>query len=109
MGLRKDSPFYEDLMMTPGKRLDELRCQALRFIRLEEDKEVRKRSKPSNQYENPNRKAESSDPRSYKSKSYSKSNHHGVNALKDEREEEEPPKITDYCFYVHVSGLIYVM
>ena len=40
MGLRKDSPFYEDLVMTPCKRLDEVRCRALRFIMLEEDKEV---------------------------------------------------------------------
>ncbi|XP_023735311.1 uncharacterized protein LOC111883158 [Lactuca sativa] len=26
MGLRKDSPFYEDLVMTPGNRLDRVRC-----------------------------------------------------------------------------------
>ena len=25
MGLRKDSPFYEDLVMTPCKRLDDVR------------------------------------------------------------------------------------
>ncbi|KAL7609104.1 hypothetical protein Lser_V15G13261 [Lactuca serriola] len=43
IGLRKDSPFYEDLVMTPLKRLDEVRCRALRFIRLEEDKEIQKR------------------------------------------------------------------
>ncbi|XP_023771631.1 extensin-like [Lactuca sativa] len=92
MGLRKESAFYEDLMMTPFKRLDEVKCRALRFIKIEEDKEVQKKSNPSSQYENPNRKAESSAPRSYKSKHYSKPDHHKVNALEDEGEEEEPPK-----------------
>ena len=66
MGLRKDSPFYEDLVMTPCKRLDEVRCRALKLIRLEEDREIHKRSNPSDQYESPNRKAESSTQRSYK-------------------------------------------
>ncbi|KAL7586986.1 hypothetical protein Lser_V15G37217 [Lactuca serriola] len=109
MGLRKDSPFYEDLVMTPCKRLDEVRCRALRFIRFEEDREIQKRSNPSDQYENPNRKPESSTQRSYKSKPYSKPVHHRVNALKDGGEEEELPKITDYCFSVDVSGVIHVM
>ena len=81
--------------MTP---LDEVRFRALRFIRLEEDKEVQKTSNPSSQYENPNRKAESSTPRSYKLKPYSKPDHHMVNSLEDEGEEKELPKITEYCF-----------
>ncbi|XP_023743491.2 uncharacterized protein LOC111891665 [Lactuca sativa] len=109
MGLRKGSPFYEDLVMTPCKRLDEVRCRALRFIRLEEDREIQKRSNPLDQYESPNRKDESSTQRYYKSKPYSKIDHHRVNALKDEGEEEELPKITDYCFYVDVSGVIHAM
>ncbi|XP_023749791.1 uncharacterized protein LOC111898097 [Lactuca sativa] len=54
-------------------------------------------------------KVESSAPRSYKSKPYSRPDRHRVNALEDEGEEEEPPKITDYCFYVDVSGLIHAM
>ncbi|XP_023769035.1 uncharacterized protein LOC111917605 [Lactuca sativa] len=109
MGLRKDSTFYEDLVMTPCKILDEVRCRALRFIRIEEDKEVHMGSNPSSQYDNPNRKVESSTPRSYKAKPYSKPNHHRFNSLEDEVEEEEPPKITDYCFSVDVSILIYAM
>ncbi|KAL7594220.1 hypothetical protein Lser_V15G28361 [Lactuca serriola] len=109
MELRKDSPFYEDLVMTLCKRLDEFRCRALTFIRLKEDKEIQKRTNHSSQYENPNRKAESSAPRSYKSKPYSKPDHHKVNALKDEGKEERLPKITDYCFSVDISGIIHVM
>lgn len=37
MGLKKDSPFYEDLVNTLCKKLDKVRNRALRFIRLEED------------------------------------------------------------------------
>ena len=100
MGLRKDSPFYEDLVMTPCKRLDEVRCRPLMFIMLEEDREIQKRRNPSDQYENPNRKFESSTQRSYTSKPYSKLYHHRVNSLEDAGEEEELPKIDDYCFSV---------
>ena len=39
MGLKKDFPFYEDLVMTPCKRMDEVKSRTLRFIRPEEDKE----------------------------------------------------------------------
>ncbi|XP_023742597.2 uncharacterized protein LOC111890744 [Lactuca sativa] len=109
MGLKKDSSFYEDLLMTSCKRLDKVRCRALRFIGLEEDKESQKRSNPSSQYENPNKKVESLAPRSYKSNPYSKSDHHRVNALEDEGEEYELPKITDYYFPMDVSGLIHAM
>ncbi|KAL7607638.1 hypothetical protein Lser_V15G16767 [Lactuca serriola] len=56
MGLRKDSPFYEDLVVTPCKRLDEVRCRSLRFISIEEDKEVQNMSNPLSHYENSNRK-----------------------------------------------------
>ncbi|KAL7602922.1 hypothetical protein Lser_V15G16606 [Lactuca serriola] len=109
MGLRKDSPFYEDLVMTSCKGLDEVRCRALRFNRLEEDKEIQKRSNTLNQYENPNRKVESSTQRSYKLKPYSKLDHHRVNALEDGGEEEELPKIIEYCLSVDVSGVIHAM
>ncbi|XP_023737251.1 uncharacterized protein LOC111885204 [Lactuca sativa] len=109
LGLRKDSSFYEDLVMTACKRLDEVRCRALRFIGIKEDREIQNRSNPVNQYENPNRKAESSTSRSYKSKPYSKLDHHRVNALKDEGEKGKIPKITDYCFSVDISGVIHAM
>jgi len=34
MGLQKDSPFYQELVMNPCKNLDEVRNSVLRFIRL---------------------------------------------------------------------------
>ncbi|XP_023733891.1 uncharacterized protein LOC111881731 [Lactuca sativa] len=76
MGLKKDSPFYEDLVMTQCKRMDEVRSRALRFIRLEEEKEIQKRSNPPSSYDHLNRKADSLAQRSYKSKPYSKPDHH---------------------------------
>ena len=109
MGLRKDSPFYKNTVTNLCKRLDEVRCQSLRFIRLEEDKEVQNRSSSSSQFENPNRKTKSSAPRSYKSKPYSKLGPYRVNALEDEGVEGEPPDITDYCFSVDVFGLIHAI
>lgn len=56
MGLKTDSPFYKDLIMTPCRRTDEVRSTALRFIRLEEEKKIQKRSKPPSSYDHPNRK-----------------------------------------------------
>ena len=82
MGLRKDSLFYEDLVMTPCKRVDEVRSRALRFIRLEEDKEIQRKSSAPTSYDHPNRKSDySSSQRSFKAKPYSKPDHHRVNAL----------------------------
>ena len=46
IGLKKDSPFYEDIVMNPCKITDEVRTRALRFIRLKEDKEILKRINP---------------------------------------------------------------
>ena len=46
MGLKVHSPFYEDLVRTPCKRMDEVQSRALRFIKLEEDMEILKRSNP---------------------------------------------------------------
>ena len=110
MGLRKDSLFYEDLVMTPCKRLDEVRSRALRFIRLEEDKEIQRKSSAPTSYDHPNRKSDSSSSqRSFKAKPYSKPDHHRVNALGEEIEEEGFPKITDYCFSVDISGLLFAM
>ncbi|XP_023743493.1 uncharacterized protein LOC111891666 [Lactuca sativa] len=109
MGLMKDPPFYEDLVMTPCREVDEFKSRTLRFIRLEEYKKIQRKTSSLSSYQNPNRNVDSSSQRSYKSKPYSKPDHHMVNALEDERDEEEPPKITDYCFSVDVSGLIYAM
>ncbi|XP_076954024.1 uncharacterized protein LOC143628275 [Bidens hawaiensis] len=41
MGLRKDSSFYQDLVMTPCRNFEEVRNRALRFIRLEEDQRIK--------------------------------------------------------------------
>ena len=46
MGLKKYSPFYEDLLMTTYKRMEEVRSRSLWFLRLKEDKEIQKRSNP---------------------------------------------------------------
>lgn len=56
MGLKKDSPIYKDLCMTPCMKMDEVRNRALRFIRLEEDMKIQKRTNTS--YDHPNRKNE---------------------------------------------------
>ena len=96
--------------MTPCKRLDEVRSRALRFIRLEEDKEIQRKSSTPTSYDHPNRKIDSSSSqRSFKAKPYSKPDHHRVNALGEEIEEEGFPKITDYCFSVDISGLLFAM
>ena len=58
IGIKKDSLFHEDLVMTPCKKLDEVRNIALRFIRLEEYKKIQKRKNTS--YDHPNKKNDSS-------------------------------------------------
>ncbi|KAL4591274.1 hypothetical protein LXL04_004232 [Taraxacum kok-saghyz] len=47
----------------------------------------------------------SSSQRSFKTKPYSKHDHYRVNAPEEEGEDEEFPKIIDYCFSVDVSAL----
>ncbi|XP_076949747.1 uncharacterized protein LOC143622509 [Bidens hawaiensis] len=59
MGLKKDSSFYEDLVMNPCKNLDEARNRDLRFIKLEEDRRIQQRMDDSNSYNNLNRKSDS--------------------------------------------------
>jgi hypothetical protein len=51
MGLRKDSPFYEDLMMNHYRKLDEVKNRAMRFIRLEEDKKIQQRIETPSSYD----------------------------------------------------------
>ena len=60
IGLMKDSLFYKDIVITPCRRMNEVASRALRFIRLEEDKEIKKRINPLKFYDNPDRKADSS-------------------------------------------------
>ena len=55
MGLQKDSLFYRDLVMNPGKDLDEVWNRALRFIRLEEDEALKKKGESTSSYDILNR------------------------------------------------------
>lgn len=95
--------------MTLCRKTDKVRCRTLMFIRLEEGEEIQKRTSSLNSYENPIRKADSLAHKSYKPNPYSKHGHHMVNALEDEKEEDEFPMITEYCFTMDVSGLIIAM
>ena len=89
--------FYDDLVMNPCGKLEEVRSKAIRFIRLEEDKEVQKRTTTPNSYDHPNRKSDAPAQRPYK-KPYSRPEHQRVNALDDVQEETNLPNISDYCF-----------
>lgn len=60
--------------MTPYNKLEEVINKALRFIRLEEDKKIQKRTNMS--YDHHNRKNESSSEKYYRAKPYSKSKNH---------------------------------
>ena len=108
MGLPKDPAFYEDLVMNPCRNLDEVRNKALRFIRLEEDKKIQQRIDESSKYDNPNRKSESSS-KYYCSKPYSRNDSKKVSFVDDDEDDEEYPKLTDYCFPVSTSEIIYAM
>ena len=59
--------------------------------------------------DHPNRKSDSLAQISYKSKPYSNPDHHMVNTLVDEGEEEEFPKIIDNCFSVDILRIIFVI
>lgn len=58
MELKKDYPFYGDLVMNPCKRINDFISRTLKFIRLEEDREIQNRVITSNSFDNPNKKAE---------------------------------------------------
>lgn len=109
MGLRRDSPFYEDIVMNPCRNLDEVRNRALRYIRLEEDKIIQRRIETPSTYDRPNRKTEASSAKYYKSKPYSRSDDYRVNAVEGEDDDECYPKLTDYCFSVDISGIMCAM
>lgn len=95
MGLKKDSTFYEDPVMITCKRRYEFRSRAQIFIRLEEDKDIQKRTNTPNSNENPNRKPDFSAQIPYKPKPYSIHDHHRVNAFNNEGDEDEFLMITD--------------
>ncbi|XP_076940655.1 uncharacterized protein LOC143609919 [Bidens hawaiensis] len=85
MGLKKDTPFYDDLVMNHYRNMDEARNKALRFIRLEEDRMIQQRLDGSNNYNQPNRESASSKP--YRPKPYSKNDR--VNVARWPRKNEK--------------------
>ncbi|KAK9073783.1 hypothetical protein SSX86_006377 [Deinandra increscens subsp. villosa] len=107
MGLSKDSRFYDDLVMAPCRNLDEVRSRALRFIRLEDDKRIHQRLEVP-KYD-PNSKKAESPGKPYRSRPYSKPENHKVNAVDQDDDEEEYPKVSEYCFSVDIGGLMCAM
>nr|XP_043639197.1 uncharacterized protein LOC122610267 [Erigeron canadensis] len=106
MGLSKDSPYYQDLVMTPCRSLDEARNRALRFIGLEEDELLRKRMETPSTYDRPNRRTETPVFRPSKNKPYTR--------VVQQRTIENPgnpqyPELSEYCFFVNVAGIVEAM
>ncbi|KAJ0861988.1 putative retrotransposon gag domain, aspartic peptidase domain superfamily [Helianthus annuus] len=104
MGLLKDSLFYDDLVMTPCRNLDEVRTRALRFIRLEDDKRIQERQVGSSKQEK-----QGSSFRSNKFKSYHRNDNQNVHAVDQEEDDEDYPPISEYCFSVDNHELILAM
>src|ERR1043165_8621190 len=105
--LQRDSPFYQELVMNPCGNLDEVRNKALRFIRLEDDKKIQERIESSSKYNHPNRKSTPTyEP--YKHKPYARPDNKKVNVVEDD-DEDDCPKLSDYCFSVDVTRLMYAM
>ncbi|XP_076916053.1 uncharacterized protein LOC143575619 [Bidens hawaiensis] len=107
MGLKKDTPFYEDLVMNPCRNLDEARNMALRFIKLEENRMIQQRLDGSSSNNHPNRKSDSPSSKPYRPKPYSMNNR--VNMVDDDKDDESYPKLHDYCFSVDIPGLMCTM
>ncbi|XP_076890307.1 uncharacterized protein LOC143541352 [Bidens hawaiensis] len=105
MGLQKDSTFYQDLVMTPCSNLDEVRNRALRFIRLEEDQRIKDQLNTPAKSETQDKK-QGSYFRNNGSKPYSKPNGKKINAVKDEKDDEDCPRISNYCFSVDMRGVM---
>nr|XP_043633418.1 uncharacterized protein LOC122604605 [Erigeron canadensis] len=106
MGLSKDYLYYQDLVMTPCKSLDEARNRALRFIRLEEDELLRKRMKTPSTYDHPNRRTETPVFRPSKNKPYTRA--------VQQRTVEKPqnsqyPELYEFCLPVNVAGIVAAM
>ncbi|KAJ0681775.1 putative retrotransposon gag domain-containing protein [Helianthus annuus] len=104
MGLLKDSLFYDDLVMTPCRNLDEVRTRALRFIRLEDDKRIQERQVGSSKQEK-----QGSSFKSNKFKSYHRNDNQNVHAVDQEEDDEDYPPISEYCFSVDNHELILAM
>ncbi|KAF5773503.1 putative retrotransposon gag domain, aspartic peptidase domain superfamily [Helianthus annuus] len=104
MGLLKDSLFYDDLVMTPCRNLDEVRTRALRFIRLEDDKRIQERQVRSSKQEK-----QGSSFKSNKFKSYNRTDNQNVHAVDQDEDDEDYPPISEYCFSVDNHELILAM
>ncbi|KAM0025726.1 putative retrotransposon gag domain, aspartic peptidase domain superfamily [Helianthus debilis subsp. tardiflorus] len=104
MGLLRDSLFYDDLVMTPCRNLDEVRTRALRFIRLEDDKRIQERQVGSSKQEK-----QGSSFKSNKFKSYNRTDNQNVHAVDQEEDDEDYPPISEYCFSVDSHELILAM
>ncbi|KAK1431738.1 hypothetical protein QVD17_08334 [Tagetes erecta] len=108
MGLKKDSPFYNNLVMTPCKNLVEVRTRALRFIRLEDDKKIQDRIGSIIKQEHQDKK-QGSLFKNNKTKPYFKLDNPNVHAVEYDEDEEEYPKISEYCFSVDVGDVLLAM
>ncbi|XP_076908950.1 uncharacterized protein LOC143566046 [Bidens hawaiensis] len=87
MGLKKNSQFYDDLVKTPCRNLDEVRNWALRYIRLEDNKRTHG-SLIVPKYEFTNRKSDSP-PKFSRPKPYSKQDSPRINAMEEDEDDEE--------------------
>nr|XP_043631615.1 uncharacterized protein LOC122603068 [Erigeron canadensis] len=105
MGLRSDSPLYDDLSENPCRSLLEARIRGSRYA----DEEDRMRIKLQSAYDCPNRKLKAPSFISLRAKPYSRSDYHRIDNVDKDKENEEYPNINDYHFSVDISGLIFAM
>jgi hypothetical protein len=90
--------------MNPCRTLEEVRTRAMRFIRLEDDKKTQERLTASTYPETQDRNQGSSF-KNNRPKLYSRSDKQSIHVVQDEEDDEEYPKISEYCFSIDVSGL----
>ncbi|KAK1423949.1 hypothetical protein QVD17_19260 [Tagetes erecta] len=88
MGLKKDSPFHDDLVMTPCRNLGEVRTRALRFIRLEDNKKIQDRIGSTIKQEHQDKK-QGSLFKNNKTKPYFKHDNQNVHVVEYDEDEEE--------------------
>ncbi|XP_021992015.1 uncharacterized protein LOC110888818 [Helianthus annuus] len=105
MGSQKDSPFYDDLVKTPCRNLDEDRNRAIRFIRLKDDKRIQDKLSGSTKHEY-NDKKQGSFYKNNRLKSYYKPDNQNVHVVDQYKDEEEYPRISEYCFSIDNSELM---
>lgn len=106
LGLRKNSPFYNDLVMTPCRNSDEVGNRALRYIRLEYDKRIQDIISTSAKYAHSDKDQGSSYKNKDQGSSYENQN---IHAVEEDEDDEEYPLISEYSFSVNTSGLMYAM